>query len=135
VFLSFTIEKPTLLDHTFYNVDAGESIIEFEIPEPNPPFLYIGIQGQSISETQFTLTLCSLNSLTTEKTIIEKTSPGPDFQLCVNCETWIPLKTFPMHQAFCERNNAKCKICHKVMKKIEFEAHWHCDVAECTAVS
>ncbi|KAG0352321.1 hypothetical protein BGZ54_002849 [Gamsiella multidivaricata] len=49
------------------------------------------------------------------------------YQECSNCGSWIPERTMMLHSNFCLRNNVKCDRCGEVMKKEEFQNHFHCD--------
>ena len=135
LFVSFTNETPDLWNHDYYNVDFGSSSASFTLPDPMPPFLYVGIRGVSPA-ISFSLDI-SARKVPLEKNVEQlaaESRPGPDYESCSNCGSWIPSRTLPMHTAFCIRNNVKCSQCPKVMKKEDFANHWHCNVDDCLKV-
>lgn len=142
VFISLTHDAPDLLHHHFLNVDHGVSNLYFRLTDPLPPVLYLGIQGASDVPSQFALDAqVSVNSFEqpqssiTTPTLDVDTERPVDSELCSNCQTWIPSRTIVMHRAFCERNNAKCDKCGRVMKRVDAATHWHCSVYDCDKVN
>ncbi|KAJ3048426.1 hypothetical protein HK097_010541, partial [Rhizophlyctis rosea] len=138
LFISTQTEKPTMLDHDHYNVDLGASHIAFPMP-PDTPFIYIGVHGYA-PLSNFTLRVRADDNLVEKDEgegvggREEREKPGPEHEQCPNCRVWVPGRTIGMHRAFCERNNAMCGWCGRVMKKEDLEAHWHCEVAGCEKV-
>ncbi|KAJ3044455.1 hypothetical protein HDV00_001882 [Rhizophlyctis rosea] len=144
LFVSTQTEQPTMMDHEYYNVDMGRSILDVSLPidTSDSPFLYIGIHGYAPSTT-FTLRITPHRDAPPPRADAQSSSstgtvdsapPGPDYAQCPNCHTYVPTRTLPMHRAFCERNNTLCGWCGKVMKKEDLPRHWHCEEAGCEAV-
>lgn len=59
-------------------------------------------------------------------------TPGPTEKLCTNCHQAIPQRTYPLHTAFCHRNNIPCPhhppcaaIFHRNTPHLT-KTHWHC---------
>ncbi|KAJ3101835.1 hypothetical protein HDU97_001009 [Phlyctochytrium planicorne] len=149
LFVSTTSEVPSLRYHQYMDVSQGVSKVHFEIEGDisETPFISFAIHGYAPT-TQFRFRVEKSNdkpipptipsaSATTDSMNVE--TPLPDSKQCDNCFTWIPTRTFSMHQAFCFRNNAVCRECKDtgripfVFKKEEFAKHWHC--TECWKVS
>lgn len=63
-------------------------------------------------------------------------APSPDTQQCGNCGSWVPSRTFPMHEGFCRRNNVRCDWpgCGAVLQIKARAAHVHCGTPGCAAV-
>ncbi|KAF8427911.1 hypothetical protein EV426DRAFT_631721 [Tirmania nivea] len=69
------------------------------------------------------------------------TTPGPsaDKKICTNCNQPIPLRTYPLHTAFCHRNNIPCDFsppCSSIFRRNGLpirDVHWHCPRSGCSA--
>ena len=136
LFVSTQTDKPTMRDHEYYNVDMGASRITFAI-QPDTPFIYVGVHGFA-PKSKFTVIVTADDKLDVEQeeegNLREEEIPGPDYEQCPNCRTYVPTRTIMMHRAFCERNNGICGWCGKVMKKDDLETHWHCEEPGCDKV-
>ncbi|KAI8816383.1 ubiquitin fusion degradation protein UFD1-domain-containing protein, partial [Fimicolochytrium jonesii] len=132
VFLSTTLEKPSIMDHSAYNVDVGRSVVSLEVPDPTQaPILHIGVLGVSpTSEFQLHVRVDDLSAKTTDEPVPPPpeptTEPPPGTTRCTNCGAHIPSQTLPMHLAFCLRNNTTCPHCHTTLLKSQAADHWHC---------
>ncbi|KAJ3063943.1 hypothetical protein HDU98_000294 [Podochytrium sp. JEL0797] len=150
-------EKPGKMEHDYFNVDEGESAVQFEMggreQDEDVPFIFVGVEGYSAPSgtCSFRLTVSwtkldaatSIANSTTEPTEFLDTHHGlliiPEGHTqCPTCYQNIPSRTFPMHEAFCSRNNAVCNRCRTagttpfVFQRDQLANHWHCD--ECAVV-
>ncbi|KAJ3116772.1 hypothetical protein HDU96_008789 [Phlyctochytrium bullatum] len=152
LFVSTTVEVPSLTDHRYMNVQSGTSKLHFKVEEDSAdaPFIFFGVHGYA-PQTTFRFRIETSkeapppnpSNLDTQPAsgssddVNESERPSPDSRRCSNCTAWIPAKSLPMHEAFCLRNNAICQHCKDagrpfVIRKPEFPDHWHCD--ECAKV-
>ncbi|KAJ3145665.1 hypothetical protein HK101_002411, partial [Irineochytrium annulatum] len=145
LFVSTIVERPTLIDNSYSNVDQGVSRIHFSVdgdPADNP-FIYLAVRGFAPS-SDYILSVATTpdapppqpeNAMPSAGP--DDAEPPPDAERCPNCQVWIAKRTIAMHSAFCARNNAVCPQCRDmgrpfVMKKTEVANHWHC--TECWKV-
>ncbi|CAG8475350.1 7728_t:CDS:2, partial [Scutellospora calospora] len=131
-----TVRNPTLDSHLWSNFETASTKNIF-IPSSNSEYatsneLFIGIHGFGDEPASYELEITPSdqpsNSHNSENAItshVNENSPG--YIKCDNCESWIPERTIALHSSFCLRNNIKCILCGKVMKKGEEQKHWHCE--------
>ena len=66
-------------------------------------------------------------------------TPSADEKICTNCNQPIPLRTYPLHTAFCHRNNTPCNFsppCSAIFRRNGppiRDIHWHCPHPDCSA--
>eukprot|EP00038_Savillea_parva_P014851 m.12259 g.12259 ORF g.12259 m.12259 type:complete len:759 (-) comp2925_c0_seq1:98-2374(-) len=46
---------------------------------------------------------------------------------CPNCGKTVPAARAALHEAYCSRNNVKCNVCNRTLRKMDQATHWHCD--------
>ena len=137
LYASWIEETPGLFAHDYYSLEQGKSLVTVPRPEnidSLPQKLYISMNGLA-PKTEYELRVLAASfSPQPSASHNDQVEHGSDEIQCSNCRAWIPSRTHLMHSAFCARNNAYCDICKTVMKKTEFETHWHCPQPECGKV-
>ncbi|CAB4398482.1 unnamed protein product [Rhizophagus irregularis] len=92
--------------------------------------IHIGVHGYSdLNSYELTVTYSDQQLTKPEpslETVNDANENAPGYAQCSNCGNWIPERTIVLHSNFCERNNIKCNLCGKIMKKGEDKSHWHC---------
>ncbi|KAH6583948.1 hypothetical protein BASA60_001139 [Batrachochytrium salamandrivorans] len=141
-FVSFATEKPSMLDHDFFNVDIGQScvVIDTAMASVDDPFIYISVVPCH-EQALFSLALTmqdiigdSVRHPNQDSTQIpvgilgDSGDTTANMVVCTNCGASVPNRTIQMHIAYCERNNRQCTKCASVLRKEEFSSHWHCDI-------
>jgi len=135
------VQYPKDDDHTWSNFSSEPTkpvfIASTNSEYVNKDEVHIGVHGygNSLNSYELTITYCDQPSTKSELSLesdndINANAPG--YIQCSNCENWIPERTIILHSNFCERNNIKCGLCGKIMKKGEEKKHWHC--SKCDAV-
>ncbi|RPB20700.1 hypothetical protein L211DRAFT_744619, partial [Terfezia boudieri ATCC MYA-4762] len=67
-------------------------------------------------------------------------TPSATEKICTNCNQPIPLGTYPLHTAFCHRNNTPCDFsppCRTIFRRNGppiRNIHWHCPHPDCSAL-
>jgi hypothetical protein len=139
IFASQVYEKPTIGLCNAYNVHTGNKEMIFNLSD-DYQLLYLQLSNYTttasfmldIKEVITTPEISADNS-DDQKSALSSATLTTASKVCTNCGQAIPVGTFQLHVAFCERNNVKCMKCNNVFKKDTFESrHWHCD--ECTDV-
>ena len=126
-----TTQMPSLLVHDQYNVDKGDSVIEFLNIEDSP-ILNIAVEGCE-DVAQFELKATEINDADRMDESDETQTEDVDVEnksQCQNCGNMILKGSFQMHVIVCERNNKKCDKCGKIIKRTEFDRHWHCQLCD-----
>ncbi|GBC00840.1 hypothetical protein RclHR1_03990017 [Rhizophagus clarus] len=122
-------------DHIWSNFSSGPTKSIFIAPTnfeyATKDDIYIGVHGYSDSLNSYELTVTySDQQLIKSEPLLEPVNDAnenaPGYAQCSNCGNWIPERTIALHSNFCERNNIKCNLCGKIMKKGEEIKHWHC---------
>ena len=49
--------------------------------------------------------------------------PSSGMAICGTCGVRVPLRTLDLHTAYCEKNNCRCDVCGKVMRKVDLPKH------------
>ncbi|KAJ3172116.1 hypothetical protein HDU88_006930 [Geranomyces variabilis] len=132
LFVSTLMERPTIQDHTKYDVDAGKSTVTIECNHAVTPVLYIGVLGVDAPSSEFEVHVRSAQvkpatatSEAEEQRQEAPTSDGSTIQ-CENCHVHIRAATHQLHLAYCLRHNAVCPTCHTAFPKAQLSEHWHC---------
>jgi hypothetical protein len=136
------VQYPRDDDHIWSNFSSEPTKSVF-IPSTNFEYatndvIYIGVHGYGDSLNSYELTVVYseqplINSDTLLDSVNDVNANAPGYVQCSNCGNWIPERTITLHSNFCERNNIKCGLCGKIMKKEEATNHWHC--AKCDEVN
>ncbi|SSD59907.1 uncharacterized protein SCODWIG_01668 [Saccharomycodes ludwigii] len=71
-----------------------------------------------------------------DKVDIQDVPPPMNSKLCANCNTFIPITSFQMHEIRCLRNSHKCAECGKLYFNVLNygklkNTHWHCNICGC----
>ncbi|KAI8589392.1 ubiquitin fusion degradation protein UFD1-domain-containing protein, partial [Geranomyces variabilis] len=132
LFVSTLMERPTIQDHTKYDVDAGKSTVSIECNHAVTPVLYIGVLSVDAPSSEFELHVraaqvkpATATSEAEEQQQAAPTSDGSTIQ-CENCHVHIRAATHQLHLAYCLRHNALCPTCHTAFPKAQLSEHWHC---------
>ncbi|KAI8086498.1 ubiquitin fusion degradation protein UFD1-domain-containing protein [Halteromyces radiatus] len=127
-------ERPTIDNYTWGDLSSDK---ERQLKlEPTKDNIYVGIYGYSdcVISWKATLSPSESNDLTMEDDRNGKVQ-------CNNCQAWVPERTLPLHESFCQRNNMLCPWgCGQVFKKNGddvnlLQQHWHCDQCSVTGDS
>ncbi|CAG8556505.1 7631_t:CDS:2 [Ambispora leptoticha] len=132
-----TESKPTIEDHIWsdFSFSSERSIY---ISPTNSAYatseeFCIGVYGHSESQTNYEL-LITNNDLpiptVTSKELDDENANKVGYAHCKNCGRWVPERTIVLHSNYCERNNIKCKLCGKIMRRDEEVFHWHCELCD-----
>ncbi|KAF8822352.1 putative Ubiquitin fusion degradation protein 1-like protein [Cardiosporidium cionae] len=114
-------------EHNNRSLSAGSAEIEW------PDRIMIGVVGSSISASFNVEASVASKSLfrsmeVTPADVCDTTSDlsNAGGKQCTNCKKSISLSSYDIHCAFCHRFCSICKICGIVVKRKEFDRHWHC---------
>ncbi|CAG8454258.1 9756_t:CDS:2 [Ambispora gerdemannii] len=125
-----TESKPTIEDHLWsdFSFLSEKSVC---IQPTNSAYatseeLYIGIHGYGESQTNYELLITNTDIPVTLQEHDDENANKVGYAHCRNCGSWVPERTIILHSSYCERNNIKCKVCGKIMKRGEENSHWHC---------
>lgn len=124
LFVSQTEDYPSLKAHDWYSVELGENSLQLSTNE-EAMFLFICVANDSSNSISCILDVKISKGGDTDEPMEEVLDHIDEVQ-CVNCRVWIGKSKIPLHSAFCERKNAFCEICEKVLLKTDFAEHWHC---------
>ncbi|KAL7748076.1 hypothetical protein RI367_006622 [Sorochytrium milnesiophthora] len=135
LFAHTVVEQPSAADNIFFDVDCGSRKCSFTLPqlqpqEDWPPFLFITVeQYGDAAPLDYSISVAKSDG-GHHSPVPDNPPPSDDrpagAQQCTNCLQWIAPQTFPLHEAFCRRNNYHCSLCGAVMPKAAQDAHWHC---------
>jgi hypothetical protein len=91
---------------------------------------YIGVHGYG-EEAKFSLTVGEdTGGGEAAKGAVATTdsSEDPNAKMCDNCHSYMPASRLTMHSMSCARQNWRCGVCAKVMRKALQATHAHCGV-------
>jgi hypothetical protein len=123
LFVSQTEEYPSLMAHDWFSVEMGENSIQLSTNE-EASFLFICIANDSSISISCVLDVKIVQGINDES--MDVVSDHTDEIQCNNCRVWINKGKSALHSAFCERKNAFCEVCEKVLLKTDLPEHWHC---------
>lgn len=97
-------------------IDVGENNLK---PEPN--YLYIAVfSWENLADVELFVSLKEDNREHNELDAL-------NFKKCQNCNKLIDPAKYALHEAYCLRNNIKCK-CGQVFLHLIPADHWHCEL-------
>jgi len=62
------------------------------------------------------------------KTMGKLIASSSNSKQCDNCKAWVPNHCFTIHSISCIRNNWRCSVCKKVIRKHLQKTHLHCEI-------
>jgi hypothetical protein len=128
--------KPTLEQH-YLTCNVGEYVRSAKIAvsaRPGHHAYRVGLRPHVVEgsvpsgDIVVSARLLPEDTRSTEDNIVPMIEDGQ--VKCPNCEKMVPAARASLHQAYCSRNNSKCLVCERTLRKADQATHWHC--GECT---
>lgn len=133
IYLSDGLDKPTLEQHRL-TCNVGEYVraAEVAIPPLAAAVSYtVGVRPYG--DAPGGMTLAAQLVPTDSREGFGHTSENAAMPMiedgkveCSTCGSMVPAARAALHEAYCARNNTKCLICDRTLRKADRDTHWHC---------